>query len=57
MSARLHVCNLHVCTPAQIEEHTSELQSLLMIAYAVFCLKLCSKLCTRLYSKLYQSST
>src|SRR3546814_4711160 len=27
------------CTPARSEEHTSELQSLMRISYAVFCLK------------------
>src|SRR3546814_7113422 len=28
-----------VCGPARSEEHTSELQSLMRISYAVFCLK------------------
>src|SRR3546814_8144004 len=30
---------LHACGPARSEEHTSELQSLMRISYAVFCLK------------------
>src|SRR3546814_3643686 len=29
----------HVCAPLRSEEHTSELQSLMRISYAVFCLK------------------
>src|SRR3546814_1271981 len=29
----------HSCRPARSEEHTSELQSLMRISYAVFCLK------------------
>src|SRR3546814_3934080 len=29
----------HVCAMARSEEHTSELQSLMRISYAVFCLK------------------
>src|SRR3546814_3856745 len=28
-----------ICTPPRSEEHTSELQSLMRISYAVFCLK------------------
>src|SRR3546814_10560071 len=28
-----------ICTPERSEEHTSELQSLMRISYAVFCLK------------------
>src|SRR3546814_5240977 len=31
--------NLHVFSPERSEEHTSELQSLMRISYAVFCLK------------------
>src|SRR3546814_4609575 len=31
--------NAHVPSPARSEEHTSELQSLMRISYAVFCLK------------------
>src|SRR3546814_1916968 len=34
--ARLH---LHECRARRSEEHTSELQSLMRISYAVFCLK------------------
>src|SRR3546814_3157060 len=30
---------LIICLPARSEEHTSELQSLMRISYAVFCLK------------------
>src|SRR3546814_19992578 len=30
---------LHLVSPARSEEHTSELQSLMRISYAVFCLK------------------
>src|SRR3546814_2198765 len=38
------MCNAHTATPstpnnARSEEHTSELQSLMRISYAVFCLK------------------
>src|SRR3546814_5581646 len=29
----------HIATPKRSEEHTSELQSLMRISYAVFCLK------------------
>src|SRR3546814_2716042 len=43
---RLHPCLKRVCLPLQhclralrSEEHTSELQSLMRISYAVFCLK------------------
>src|SRR3546814_1067893 len=32
-------CGLHCSTMARSEEHTSELQSLMRISYAVFCLK------------------
>src|SRR3546814_9217008 len=35
---------LHVDSPARSEEHTSELQSLMRISYAVFCLKKKKKL-------------
>src|SRR3546814_5543401 len=40
-AARLHqhVACRHVLTPDRSEEHTSELQSLMRISYAVFCLK------------------
>src|SRR3546814_6247510 len=31
--------NLALCDPGRPEEHTSELQSLMRISYAVFCLK------------------
>src|SRR3546814_9801150 len=30
---------MNICTPVRSEEHTSELQSLMRISYAVFCLK------------------
>src|SRR3546814_5150220 len=33
------VAALHALNPARSEEHTSELQSLMRISYAVFCLK------------------
>src|SRR3546814_1075192 len=33
------VCGCAVCAYARSEEHTSELQSLMRISYAVFCLK------------------
>src|SRR3546814_10359940 len=36
--AQAHV-NLLLCEAARSEEHTSELQSLMRISYAVFCLK------------------
>src|SRR3546814_8142934 len=39
---------------ARSEEHTSELQSLMRISYAVFCLK--KKKCTRIYKPLHQIS-
>src|SRR3546814_2597833 len=32
-------CPVDRCTPVRSEEHTSELQSLMRISYAVFCLK------------------
>src|SRR3546814_5548974 len=35
----LHVANFDVWQVARSEEHTSELQSLMRISYAVFCLK------------------
>src|SRR3546814_9972723 len=35
--AKLHQCC--ICEPPRSEEHTSELQSLMRISYAVFCLK------------------
>src|SRR3546814_5036969 len=34
----LHIC-IGPCRPGRSEEHTSELQSLMRISYAVFCLK------------------
>src|SRR3546814_7368228 len=36
--ALLHIVN-NLAVPARSEEHTSELQSLMRISYAVFCLK------------------
>src|SRR3546814_10871941 len=37
---RLHACHLQLLElPRRSEEHTSELQSLMRISYAVFCLK------------------
>src|SRR3546814_1092324 len=39
-SGRARLCRLQRCrTQARSEEHTSELQSLMRISYAVFCLK------------------
>src|SRR3546814_7672757 len=40
--------------PVRSEEHTSELQSLMRISYAVFCLK---KKTTRIIHKRYEQST
>src|SRR3546814_10419445 len=34
-----HVCELYTDVPGKIGRHTSELQSLMRISYAVFCLK------------------
>src|SRR3546814_1630992 len=34
-----HVTRMEFCAEARSEEHTSELQSLMRITYAVFCLK------------------
>src|SRR3546814_10430045 len=36
---RAHRARVRRCRPARSEEHTSELQSLMRISYAVFCLK------------------
>src|SRR3546814_9461524 len=36
----LRLCNVSSKHPARSEEHTSELQSLLRISYAVFCLQI-----------------
>src|SRR3546814_9970993 len=38
-SAGRELCRLRHHRPARSEEHTSELQSLMRISYAVFCLK------------------
>src|SRR3546814_6628005 len=38
-AARRRTCDLRRYRPARSEEHTSELQSLMRISYAVFCLK------------------
>src|SRR3546814_4088564 len=38
-SSRPATLNLPPCAAARSEEHTSELQSLMRISYAVFCLK------------------
>src|SRR3546814_9701903 len=35
----VHLRSLLECAPSRSEEHTSELQSLMRISYAVFCLK------------------
>src|SRR3546814_21157716 len=35
----LNLCTLHLVRRIRSEEHTSELQSLMRISYAVFCLK------------------
>src|SRR3546814_8483367 len=37
--ARLPACSFQLRMPCRSEEHTSELQSLMRISYAVFCLK------------------
>src|SRR3546814_6380989 len=34
-----HLCSQHLKSAVRSEEHTSELQSLMRISYAVFCLK------------------
>src|SRR3546814_7816426 len=39
------------------EEHTSELQSLMRISYAVFCLKKKKKKCTKATHKIYSEKT
>src|SRR3546814_10151974 len=44
--------DIKVCDPTRSEEHTSELQSLMRISYAVFCLKKKTIIKTR-----YQRST
>src|SRR3546814_4941150 len=36
---RQSLCRLNMIQPTRSEEHTSELQSLMRISYAVFCLK------------------
>src|SRR3546814_10412437 len=36
---RRHACRIYRTTTSRSEEHTSELQSLMRISYAVFCLK------------------
>src|SRR3546814_6317758 len=36
---KLHGCSVHYVSEERSEEHTSELQSLMRISYAVFCLK------------------
>src|SRR3546814_6327218 len=38
-AVRSSACGLRVNPPTRSEEHTSELQSLMRISYAVFCLK------------------
>src|SRR3546814_1936224 len=43
------------CLRARSEEHTSELQSLMRISYAVFCLKKKKNIHTRPYSTLQQN--
>src|SRR3546814_9898347 len=44
------------CRPARSEEHTSELQSLMRISYAVFCLKKKTKVFNIYYMELMQLS-
>src|SRR3546814_1490450 len=39
IALHMHVLDLHVAGRPRSEEHTSELQSLMRISYAVFCLK------------------
>src|SRR3546814_9210351 len=43
----------HANVPARSEEHTSELQSLMRISYAVFCLKKKNTTSTKLISEAY----
>src|SRR3546814_3336774 len=43
------------CQKARSEEHTSELQSLMRISYAVFCLKKKKKTQNRQYEKYYHN--
>src|SRR3546814_1362433 len=51
---RLHRAGVAVCLRAdRSEEHTSELQSLMRISYAVFCLKKKKNRSTQLYSNIY----
>src|SRR3546814_4263199 len=53
-----HVFNLHSVLsgqPSRSEEHTSELQSLMRISYAVFCLKK-KKKATRLHKRILYKS-
>src|SRR3546814_3678550 len=51
----LHNLGLIVAAAIRSEEHTSELQSLMRISYAVFCLK--KKKTTHLHNKQYTTST
>src|SRR3546814_10335656 len=46
-----------LCRTRRSEEHTSELQSLMRISYAVFCLKKKKKISTRRQERLYYPDT
>src|SRR3546814_2458231 len=48
--AKFDICELHGWALLRSEEHTSELQSLMRISYAVFCLKTTKKR-THVYSR------
>src|SRR3546814_10719833 len=47
--------SLRMPTPSRSEEHTSELQSLMRISYAVFCLKKKRKLSAKQRNKVYST--
>src|SRR3546814_4343364 len=46
--SRPHRARLRPIQPTRSEEHTSELQSLMRISYAVFCLKKKTRTCTQI---------
>src|SRR3546814_1050632 len=51
---RLHVVDEGADVAARSEEHTSELQSLMRISYAVFCLKKKKQYCCNSYTYIYR---
>src|SRR3546814_674358 len=59
ISARLHLvlADVHHFSATRSEEHTSELQSLMRISYAVFCLKKKNNLCHSLLPSEQQHTT